>query len=789
MAVSCLSFTLCIALNLLLFFAPPTSALTRSAPHTEVINGLPIRGPRGARALRKTLQCQARHGEWVRNPKPRRLPWVRQIYGINNLCDREYRDHYRRGPTPRYISGVTADKLAESGGNWSVAPEAVWEYRVHRCPWHPFSYEKFCKTMHAASGMNASILIVGGDHAWGLERRLFYNLVAAGPRPPTVVNLFPVYCSSWNKILHPKFCSGYRFCYDVLDGDSVAIRFVRNTRLTLPIAEDGINGPWLQVMRKNKATIVVLNHDEPGVSLEEFEFRLRGAVDEIRKSFDGIRLVVYMATPVVPNCALLATAEWEGPYDKDLYAAQNKIAEKVMLETQGLFLDLSTPLTLRPPEMLDDFSEFQQDSKECINECRVGHADTFATQFFHAVIMAYKSIVPQDEFRPKKQRVVEEPLDEMEDLITVDHLVVKPPDKAPILRGYIPGSTITTKKTKLQVERRIACRTEGEWVYNPKPRFLPWPKTPLTYQSAPCDGEFVQAGKGIAGEEADRAVVEGTQWTVRGSLKWEWKPPERCPLEKFTHESFCRLLGPKRSIFVLGDSLNVGIHRHFHSNIQMGVDSDADPTVDLFESQPLRAWDIGLRFDICNGYSICHDVWGADQGVEFRFCFNSRLTLSTVPLNDQAPWALVLAEWRPSIIIVNSGAHYRPDDEFETEVRAALWFIRETLPDALIIWRNTPPGHANCTDYDGPIKQRQSPIGLPFHWGDFAPQNEIAKALVKEVGGVYIDVDILSALRPDGHFENSTGTSRIDCLHWCQPGPLDTWIHLIYMALKDLLEE
>eukprot|EP00271_Cylindrocystis_brebissonii_P017841 TRINITY_DN4801_c2_g1_i5.p1 TRINITY_DN4801_c2_g1~~TRINITY_DN4801_c2_g1_i5.p1 ORF type:complete len:545 (-),score=61.23 TRINITY_DN4801_c2_g1_i5:710-2185(-) len=491
-----------------------------------------------------------------------------------------------------------------------------------------------------------------------------------------------------------------------------------------------------------------------------------------------------------------------------------------MIETQGLYLDLSTPLSLRPQEMFNDLLEFQTGAHECISGCRVGHADNFALQFFNAILAAYKGLVPEEKARhkeqsaveddreeahpregegvsevlagPKKQAwVVQQQVGEENDMITADHLVVKAPDKAPKIRGFIPGSTIMTSQKKIEVERRIACRTEkGKWVYNETPRILPWPKKPRRSAKPPCDYEFVQEGRGIAYEAADRAVLEGSPWTVRETLKWEWKVPAECAMEKITHERFCRLLGRKRSVFVVGDSMNVGLFGALHSNIQIDADLEADPTVDLFESQPLRAWDIGARYRICNGYSICNDVLGVGQGVEFRQCFNSHLTLPTVPLVDQAPWALKLAEWSPSIVFLNTGAHVQPGDVFEREVRAALWFIRKTLPDALIIWRNTPPGHLNCTTYDGPIKRRQPAAGLPFGWANFTTQNEVAKALVKEVGGVYIDVDKPSALRPDGHFGNPGNLRRFpDCLHWCQPGPLDTWIHLIYMALKDLLQE
>lgn len=84
-------------------------------------------------------------------------------------------------------------------------------------------------------------------------------------------------------------------------------------------------------------------------------------------------------------------------------------------------------------------------------------------------------------------------------------------------------------------------------------------------------------------------------------------------------------------------------------------------------------------------------------------------------------------------------------------------------------------GHVNCTDYLHPIlgAQNQGSRSV-WHWGDFQRQNLLAKRIVEEAGYIYMDVDSMISLRPDGHIGSQ------DCLHYCLPGPLDVVMHIFY---------
>ncbi|GJP66901.1 hypothetical protein CLOP_g23779 [Closterium sp. NIES-67] len=154
------------------------------------------------------------------------------------------------------------------------------------------------------------------------------------------------------------------------------------------------------------------------------------------------------------------------------------------------------------------------------------------------------------------------------------------------------------------------------------------------------------------------------------------------------------------------------------------------------------------------------------------------------PQNGDDPHShTLLGGYQPaSILILNRGAHYKEDEVFRAELNETLNKARAAVPDLLIIYRSSPPGHKDCDILTDPLADRQNPGDLPYHWGDFARQNEIARELVRGVGGVFLDVDYMTALRPDGH-----SSPPADCLHYCLPGPPDEWTRLLYHMLLDLL--
>lgn len=140
-----------------------------------------------------------------------------------------------------------------------------------------------------------------------------------------------------------------------------------------------------------------------------------------------------------------------------------------------------------------------------------------------------------------------------------------------------------------------------------------------------------------------------------------------------------------------------------------------------------------------------------------------------------------------SLLILNRGAHFAPSPFILRELKATFRFLRFMYPNKLIIFRNTVPGHQNCSAYSEPLtKQQELRDGTMYSWSKFREQNQLAKNLAELFGIVYMDVDAQTQFRADGHFgRNKKGTE--DCLHYCMPGPIDTWVQLLYNMLRMLV--
>ena len=122
------------------------------------------------------------------------------------------------------------------------------------------------------------------------------------------------------------------------------------------------------------------------------------------------------------------------------------------------------------------------------------------------------------------------------------------------------------------------------------------------------------------------------------------------------------------------------------------------------------------------------------------------------------------------------------------------------ITDAIVLFRNTPPGHADCMNHTKPLPLGQH-ASYWYNWGNFSIMNQIWKEQIniynqylydKYCDGdiiinnssnnrmdcksalrssmLYVDVENITQSRIDGH-----SMPPEDCLHYCIPGPIDTW--------------
>jgi GDSL/SGNH-like Acyl-Esterase family found in Pmr5 and Cas1p len=167
-----------------------------------------------------------------------------------------------------------------------------------------------------------------------------------------------------------------------------------------------------------------------------------------------------------------------------------------------------------------------------------------------------------------------------------------------------------------------------------------------------------------------------------------------------------------------------------------------------------------------------------------------------------------IQEHFPTVLILNRGSHYVPDEELQRDIRRLIREVQAWLQqcddlkiECYFFWRTTVPGHIGCntTEYaiSTPVyelhdietqmiqnQSRYNEVSLEYHWHDFQRQNELVTHLFRRAklsNFQIIDAYYLNVLRPDEH-RYKTG----DCLHNCYPGKMDVYNRLLlhYMQMQ-----
>ena len=133
------------------------------------------------------------------------------------------------------------------------------------------------------------------------------------------------------------------------------------------------------------------------------------------------------------------------------------------------------------------------------------------------------------------------------------------------------------------------------------------------------------------------------------------------------------------------------------------------------------------------------------------------------------------------IVIMNRGSHYVNDTSALSKLRILLPVFSEyvELHDILLIYRNSVPGHSNCDKYKAPIKDIiPKSQNTWYNWDKFDHQNRIFETGFQSIHALILDAYSPTIFRPDWH------TGWGDCLHYCIPGPIDTWLIYFYNLMR-----
>ena len=377
-------------------------------------------------------------------------------------------------------------------------------------------------------------------------------------------------------------------------------------------------------------------------------------------------------------------------------------------------------------------------------------------------------------------------------------------------RGYegrMPGLSVQGGAAVRRLTAWQSCvAQQGRWVKDNAPRRLPWHYTGALDR---CDRLHVESG-GKAGAEADavadrwqeyvgahggksnsdaavlaaaRKEAEGA-WNVRESLKYVWDTQGQCQgWDKLNNQDLCSLASRKGSgekslnLLLIGDSMTLQLSTTLVNTLAMlsGMPAGSAVKADSIQECALWAWNPNMDTrGFCVRYRVSANSACPDVTFNVMLLRHYFFYLSAHDHNvESMPWGRMpkAVAWADAVV-VNRGAHFYGNGVFSAGMRASLR-------------HNTPPGHADCQSYSAPISKPQDPTTLPYNWYKFGAQDQIVKEEVSAIGGVYMDVTTMTSLRPDGnklvsiHDPNAT-----DCFHYCEPGPVDTWVQLLLNTLR-----
>ncbi|KAL2630612.1 hypothetical protein R1flu_015298 [Riccia fluitans] len=342
----------------------------------------------------------------------------------------------------------------------------------------------------------------------------------------------------------------------------------------------------------------------------------------------------------------------------------------------------------------------------------------------------------------------------------------------------IRGTRIEGKEAVERFRNHLACFSEsGQWVHDPVPRHLPW-NSMGDVEASICDERHRRIQGRVSDEKAEAIATTGAfmDWSVREELKWVWQTNSSCTFMPVDRDDLCKRIGSRGNVMVVGDSINNEISWSLMNH--------------LLPSYTTGLTRLGFETRKTDGvYEMCADVLGgAGKGFKVSFVRNDRLSAvrnssmdkwKNLWHNWEFPWLHLLSEYDVKLLLLNRGAHYEEDLVLTEALNRTFSILSTDFPDLQIIYRNTPPGHVRCQTYNKPLQKRQDDWSLPrdYYWADFYRQNQLSEQIVKEFQYIYMDVDTMLSLRPEGHI------SRSDCLHYCLPGPLDLSIQYLYNIL------
>ncbi|KAF7826158.1 protein trichome birefringence-like 25 [Senna tora] len=299
-----------------------------------------------------------------------------------------------------------------------------------------------------------------------------------------------------------------------------------------------------------------------------------------------------------------------------------------------------------------------------------------------------------------------------------------------------------------------------------------------------------------------------------GYLYWRWSPRD-CQLPKFDPTKFLHAMRHKWWAFI-GDSISRN-----HVQSLLCILSQVEPAIEVYHDKEYRSkiWKFPshnftlsvIWTPLLVKAAIFEDINGASSS-EMQLHLDSLDTKWTNQYNNFDYVVMAGGKWflKTAMYLENStiiGCHYCPGKNltelgfefaYRKAIGLALDFITSSDHKPTVLFRTTTPDHfENGEWFSGGYCNRTMPFkGGDIHLKDvdyvmrdieleeFEKAKDVASSTLK-----LLDTTGLSMLRPDGHpgpyrqfrpfDKDKIAQVQNDCLHWCLPGPIDSWNDLV----------
>ncbi|GLU00782.1 hypothetical protein SLE2022_181270 [Rubroshorea leprosula] len=356
--------------------------------------------------------------------------------------------------------------------------------------------------------------------------------------------------------------------------------------------------------------------------------------------------------------------------------------------------------------------------------------------------------------------------------------------------------------------------------------FLAYESQPTQNVKVQCDlfiGDWVPDPSGPVYTNASCHVIESHQNCMKngrpdsGYLYWRWNPRD-CELPRFDPERFLDYMRDKSWAFI-GDSISRN-----HVQSLLCILSQVEQAVEIYHDEEYRSkkWRFPsynftmsviwtpflLRADIfedINGISSkeiqlhldeLDNIWTEEyKKLDYVVIAGGKWFLKTAVYHENG--TVTGCHGCPGKNLTELGFEYA----YRKAMQQVLNFIASSKHKAFAFLRTTTPDHfENGEWFSGGTCNRT----VPFKEGEVDVRDidalmrdveleEFEKAAAKaSANGVILrllDTTRLSLLRPDGHpgpyrqfqpfADDKNAKVQNDCLHWCLPGPIDSWNDLV----------